>query len=237
MGSRITKKTFEQIIAQEIPKYFISLDFAEAAPGAFCRQRGVVRQGFGLTPNPSFSHFHVPVGVALPAIDRRIDYVDFGGRHYPTLLVSRWLGEFKGTPRRHDIYYHFSTEDELRKIAQKVYADFKEQAEPWLANLTTVESVAKCFHLSRIAPTSDREGRRPDPFAWAIYGWLLHELGQEDESRTWLQRARDHLRQPCVMKSGQFVPRTTRGLRSLSLRAEESRLLDLLEQDLSNELL
>lgn len=265
MGTKVTKKLFERVTSEEATRLFSSLGFVEAEPGAFRRECGEVSHGFGFTPNPSFTHFHIPVGVDVPALVARTDYIDFAGEHYATLIVSRWLGELKPSYTRSDIYYHFATVEEMRGTFPQVYDDFVEQAEPWLAGLTTIESVAKEFYKWRIGPpsmtnpssrdpsTGNTRGwlsglfgsytgpqstgdtRRPDPFAWAIYGWLLQEAGQKDDARPWLLKAYDFLQQPEHMKAGRLVPRGTPGSRPIPRRAEEDRLSELLRKDVETE--
>ena len=231
MGTRVTKNLFERVTSENVSSLFVPLGFTEVDRGAFDRQRGEVLHGFGFTPNPSFTHFHVPVGVNVPTILQRTDYVDFAGAHYPTLLVSRWLGEFKPKCRRSDIYYDFATVEQMREKFPLVYSDFVEQAEPWLARLTTVDAVADEFYRWRIAPPSTGEVRRPDPFAWAIYGWLLQEAGHDDESKQWLSRALDELHRPKFGKAGQLVPEGTKGARLIAPTAPETRLRELLEAE------
>jgi hypothetical protein len=231
VGTKVTKKLFERVVSEEVTHLFSSLGFVETEPGAFDRERGDVVHGFGFTPNPSFTHFHVPVGVNVPALVARTDYLDFGGAHYPTLLVSRWLGELKPHYTRSDIYYHFATVEEMRGKFPQVYTDFVEQAEPWLARLTTVDAVADEFYKWRIAPPLTGEVRPPDPFAWALYGWLLQEAGHGEQAGEWLSRALKELRRPKYSKAGQIVPEGTRNSRLIPPSDSERRLQELLEND------
>jgi len=229
VGTRVTKKLFERITSEEATRLFSALGFVETEPGAFTRECGEVSHGFGFTPNPSFTHFHVPVGAYVSALEERLDYGR--GIHCPGLLVSRWLGELKPDYTRSDIYYHFATVEEMRAKFPQVYTDFVEQAEPWLARLTTIDAVADEFYQWRIAPPSIGEVRPPDPFAWALYGWLLQEAGHGEEAGPWLSRALKELRRPKYMKAGQFVPEGTRHARLIPQSPSERRLQELLEDD------
>jgi hypothetical protein len=233
MGNKVTKKLFEKVTAEEAARHFSALGFAESEPGAFTRKCGAVVHGFGFTPNPSFTHFHMPVGAYLPSLNARLDYVAFGGPHYPTLLVSRWLGEFNENFTRHDYYFHFASLEQLREKFPKVYSDFVEQAEPWLAGLTTVGAVAREFHKWRLAPPEPGVVRPPDPFAWATYGWLLQEADQQLEGQQWLEQSLDQLKEPAFyVKGAHFVPIGTPGARPIPRRPEELRLIEMLKRDL-----
>ena len=231
MGTKVTKRLFERVSSEEATRLFSSLGFVESEAGAFRRDCGDVLHGFGFTPNPSFTRFHVPVGVDVPALVSRSDYIDFAGAHYATLIVSHWLGEFKPFQRQSDIYYHFATVEEMRGKFPKVYTDFIEQAEPWLARLRSIDAVADEFHKWRIAPLSTGEVRPPDPFAWALYGWLLQEAGHREEASEWLSRALAELRRPKYMKAGQIVAKGTRGFRLIPPSDPERRLQELLEKE------
>jgi hypothetical protein len=114
-----------------------------------------------------------------------------------------------------------------------VYADFIEQAEPWLAQMTTVEGVAREFYKLRIGPVPSGETRPPDPYAWAQYGWLLQESGKPEEGRPWLQRALDFLRQPAHMQAGRLVVYSLPGSTPIPMTAEDNRLLELLNKGLA----
>ena len=228
VAGRVTKRTFEEFVSREINALFASLDYAEASPGAFCRRRGAVIHGFGLTPNPSYTHFHVPVGVQVLAISRRLDYVD--GANYPAHLVSRWLGEFKSTYTSADTHFHFANLDQLHIVLQRVRSEFEIQAEPWLKQLGTIEEVAQEFFRRRVQnPLNDGGARAPDPFAWAIYGWLLEALGQEREAKQWFERAREELSIVWYMKNGRRVDPSTKGAQRMPQPIEESRLLELID--------
>jgi hypothetical protein len=172
----------------------------------------------------------MPVGVYVPSLNERLDYAAFGGTHYPTLLVSRWLGEFKSKPTSDDYYYYFATVEQLRFLFPRVHADFVEQAEPWLAELTSIEATAKEFYKQRIAPPSTGESRFPDPFAWATYGWLLQAVGVDVEAKHWLKRAAEELQRPLYGKGGQLVPEGTKGARIIPRNEAELRLQELLEK-------
>src|SRR4029078_3286088 len=165
--TRLTKSILCQTVAAIAPKLFGQLNFGETEPCVFWRQCGEVEQGLFLTPNPSLSHLTVDVGTNVPAIDNRLDY----GRGGPstTLLVSRPLSLLRSEGQGERTYYHFANVEELREKLPEVYADFVEQAEPWLARLTTVEDVAKEFFKGRIAPPASGGIRPRDAFAWAIY--------------------------------------------------------------------
>jgi hypothetical protein len=176
MGTRTTRARYIQIIDEEVLPLFSSLGFEAQEPAAFTRQRGDVVHGVFFAPDPSYTRFHVPVGAVVPVINERLDYVR-GGKALG-LIVSRWLGEFKPNFTRDDYYYHFATVEQMRAQIPKMYSDFLEQAEPWLADMTSVEGVAKEFYKLRIGPAPSGETRPPDPYAWAQYGWLLQESGK-----------------------------------------------------------
>jgi len=230
MGEKVTKARFLRIIDENAP-IFSELGFAQTEPAVFFRQRGEVEQGFFLTPNPSYTHFTVEVGANVPAVAGRIDFVDFGhGRGCTSLLVSRPLGLLRSDMQGERTFYHFATVEQMREKMPQVYADFLEQAGPWLARLTTTEEVAREFFKWRLAPPSTGDTRRPDPFAWAIYGWLLQEAGHKEDARSWLVRAYDFLQQPEHMKAGRLVPRGTPGSRPIPRRAEDERLMHLIKK-------
>ena len=234
MGTRTTTSNFLQTISEEWPNFFSKLGFAYTESAVFWRKLGAVEHGFFLMPNPTPTHFSVDVGVYVPAIESRSDYVR--GAHATTLVVSRPLGLLRSDGREERTLYHFATVEELRARLPTVYADFVEQAEPWLETLATVEDVAKEFHKWRIALPSKGRTRPTDPFAWATYGWLLQEAGRKLEAQPWLKRALDQLKEPTFYtKGGHFVPIDTPGARPVPRTAEESRLIELLRGDLELE--
>lgn len=233
MGTRTTKKLYFKTLAEEAPKFFSQLGFAYTEPGVLWRTLGVVDHGFFLTPDPSCTHYSVEVGANVAGLDERLDYVSSGGAHYTTLLVSRPLGLLRPPGRKGEqLHYHFATVEELRTTFPHLYADFVERAEPWLAGLTTVEDVAKEFHKWRIAPPGPKLTRPPDPFAWAIYGWLLKEAGNELQARPWLERALAEVRRPMQEKVGRIIPRGNERAGAIKLNEAEMRLGELLEQEL-----
>lgn len=231
MGTRITKEMFKRVTSEESSKLFTRLGFNESEHGTLMRESGDIVHAFGFTPNPSFTRFHVPVGAYVPSLEARFDYLN--GVHCPGLLVSRWLGEFKPRYGQSDVYYHFATVEAMRKKLAQVYTDFVDQAEPWLARLTTIEEVSKEFFKWRIAPPAAGHNRPPDPFAWAIYGWLLREAGHDEDARRWLVQAHDFLQQPEAMKADRLIPRAIPALQPTLRRAEEDRLMELLKRDLA----
>jgi hypothetical protein len=230
MRTNVTKKLFQEAVSKDVGDLFLPLGFTEDEAGAFTRECGKVSHGFGVVSNPSFTHFQVPVGAFVPAIDRFLDCIS--GEHYPSLLVSRFLGMFKPDRRQRYIHYHFGTLVELRAQFPKMHADFVEQAEPWLAGLATIDDVAAEFYKLRIAAPSPKITRPPDPFAWAQYGWLLRESGRELEAKPWLERAYDQLKEPTFWtKGGHFVPIGTPGAKPIPRRPEEVRLAELLRKE------
>ena len=231
MGTRTTKENFLETVADEGPKLFSQLGFYYRQPAVFWRKLGAVEHGFFLTADPTPTQFHVSVGAHVPGLEERFDYID--GEPLTSLVVSRPLGLLRKDGKGERTIYYFSTVEQMRGVFPKVYADFLEEAEPWLETLVTVDDVAREFHRWRIAPPSPGETRPPDPFAWAQYGWLLQEAGNRLEAQPWLERALDQLREPAFyMKGGAFVPIGTKGARPVPRLPEELRLIELLRSDL-----
>jgi hypothetical protein len=232
---KLTKKRIERIASEKLRLLFSPLNFVERAPGAFCRDVGRVSHGFGLSFHPSLGQFHVPVGAYVPEIKKKTNYIDFEGADYPTLLVSRWLGEFKQSHTTSDYYYRFGSVAELEALLLKVHSDFVAQAEPWLGSLSTIDDVAAEFYRRRIAPQKSDPQAPVNPFAWADYGWLLQAAGREMEARPWLERAYEYVKQPKYMQKGRLIVRSLPGSRTIPLTAEDNRLIELLEKDLGIE--
>lgn len=230
MRRKVTKDEFIKIKSEEVPKYFTSLGFVEQEPGAFTRPRQGFLHGFGLVEDRSVVQFCVPVGVTVPAIWPKADFIMQG--RYPALEVSHRLGEFRNNMRGLDRWYSFYTADELKEAIKTMHADFVEQAEPWLQRFETLEDVAEEYYRYRIGPPCMGEERPPDPAAWATYGWLLQELGRDD-ARDWLARAYNEVRIPLFMKHGRPVPPGTRGAREMPLSPEAKRLEQLLRDSLA----
>lgn len=231
MGTRTTKSLFETTASQEVNKRFSSLGFVEIQPGVFDRHCGAVVHGFGLSTDSTYTRFSVDVGVNVPALVDRMDNVR--GVHCETFAVSRPLGLLRPPGVKGGrTFYYFATVEELRDVFPRVYADFVEQAEPWLATLTTVEDVAKEFHKWRIVPPGPKLTRPPDPFAWAIYGWLLKEAGNELQAKPWLERALEEVRRPMQDKEGRIIPRGNERAGAIKLNGAEMRLGELLEREL-----
>jgi hypothetical protein len=233
MGRRITKFEFLEVVHDEVPKHFAETGFLLKRPAAYWRNVGAVEQGMFLYPDSDFTRIHVPTGAQVPELDRRFETIR-GGR-YGSLLVSRWLGEFKQPIKRTDSYYYYRNLEDLRSVIARVHHDFVEQAEPWLAQLVTIDDVAREFHAFRIASKPGEE-RPPDPFGWAMYGWLLQAAGRELEAKPWLKMALEQFNKPAFYAKGiQIVPIGTRGAKPLPRTPEELRTIELLKIDLGVE--
>jgi len=148
--------------------------------------------------------------------------------HYPALTISQRLGELRNHGTGIEEWYGVSSNEELSGVFDRVYRDFVEQAQPWLEELDSLESVAGEFFQRRIGVPASGENRRPDPFAWAAYGWMLEELGKKEESEDWLRRAACELLRPNYMKNGRLLDHDEDGATQLQKSQEEERLLQLL---------
>ena len=231
--AKITKAAFLSVVHEEVTNHFQAAGFACREQAVFWRNVGALEQGIVFYPDSDFTRIHIPTGANVPALYPRFDYID--GGHYGSLLVSRWLGEFKLPIKRSDCYYYFRNLDDLRGVIARVHHDFVEQAEPWLAQLVTVDDVAREFHAFRIASKPGEE-RPPDPFGWAMYGWLLQAAGRELEARPWLEMALEQFDKPAFYAKGiQIVPIGTRGAKPLPRTPEELRTVELLKSDLGVE--
>jgi hypothetical protein len=231
MGTRTTEELLKQTVAEEAGPMLARLGFVEEIVGAYWRDVGGIRHGVFFMPR-SVTGFSVQVGASMSSLEReRLDYVDFGGEHHSTLLVSRPLGLLRREPPRERTIYYFATVEEMRAVFPRVYADFVEQAEPWLATITTVSDVAREFYKWRVEPTLSGQPHVPDPFAWAIYGWLLQDIARHDEARPWLERALEELRRPAEA-TGRLIPRGSPAGR-IAMSEGEARLAELLERDLA----
>ena len=229
----MTKRQFQRLCAQEVPGLFSPLGFTEIEPGAYCRARPGFFHGFGFTFSRSTVRYCVPFGVTVPVIDQRGDFVMQG--HYPALLVSHRLGEFRKNMRGVEKWYDCNSPEELKDSLRIVHADFLAEAEPQLAGLQTLDDVTAAYYRYRIGRPTTGEDRPPDPFAWATYGWLLQELGRQAEARSWLERAYAETTRSIYAKGGQIVPKGTKGCVLLDRSLEEKRLRALLEKELTFE--
>jgi hypothetical protein len=222
------KRDFDRCASRCVPEIFGSLGFSETDPGAFTRPVENILHGFGFTLHRSHAQFCVPVGVSVPCLHPKVEHVMQG--HYPALTISQRLGELRNSGTGIEQWYSVSSNDELSNVFELVYRDFVEQALPWLEELNSLDSVAREFFQRRIAPPPTGEKRRPDPFAWAIYGWMLEESGKKEESEDWLRRATFELVRPTYMKNGRLLDHDEAGATQLQKSQEEERLLQLLRQ-------
>jgi hypothetical protein len=227
----MVKKELWGLMSREVPPLFSSLGFTENEPGAFMRVCAGFVQGFGFSPNRSVTQFFVPVGVTVPALWPKNDFIDQG--HYPSLIVSRRLGEFRKKMRGLDEWYPCATDAEFRAALPRVKADFVAQAVPWLERFKTLEDVASDYYFYRIGPPTGGGRRPPDPFAWAMYGWLLQAIGKNEEAKGWLEKAYYEVRMPLFIdRTGRFVSEHTAGARAYKRPEPEERLEELLRQSL-----
>lgn len=188
---KVTRTDFRAIVAEEVTNRFGSLGFKEHDAGAFGRAHTGFIQGFGVTPDSSLMKFCVSVGVLIPALWVKEDYLL--GIHAPGFKISHRLGEFRNSFTGIDTWYHFYTSTELRSCFDTVRDDFMAQAVPWLERLRNLDDVVAEYYRYRIGPLSSGDERPPNPFAWASYGWMLELIGQPGVAREWLVRAREHL--------------------------------------------
>lgn len=200
MRKKVTRGEFRKIGAEEILCRLGNLGFTEYYAGAFGRRREGFIQGVGLSPDASMMKFCVSVGFVIPALWDKTDFIL--GSHTTRFEISHRLGEFRDNLTGLEIWYHFYTEAELRACFGRVYADFQEQALPWLERFPTLTDVAGEYYRYRIGPLAEGEKRPADPFAWAMYGWMLDLIGQPDNARVWLTRAREHIAEQGLAKDG-----------------------------------
>jgi hypothetical protein len=186
--------------------------------------------GFGFTLHRSSPQFCVPIGVDVPCLRPKADYMMQG--RCPSLTVSHRLGEFRNGMRGSESWYTFSTETDLVEVLKRVHEDFVEQALPWLNQFNTLDDVAAAYYRRNIGPPLTGEIRRPNPFAWAWYGWMLEEMRRAEESKVWLKRASDELAKPMYMKEGKLLADWELGAKELARSGEEKRLEKLLEESL-----
>jgi len=230
MRKKVTRSEFRRIATDEVLTRFGPLGFTEYDACAFGRERDAFIEGFGLSPDLSVMQFYVSVGFLIPALWDRERFI-LGG-HSPGFEISHRLGHFRNNLTGLQTPYHFYTASELRACFNKVYTDFEEQALPWLEKFPTLEDVIAEYYRYRIGPPPGGEKRQPDPFGWAIYGWMLEELGRTEESHEWLTRSYEQLRRTTYMKDGITVAEGTKGSQAVPPSPEQQRLNQLLRQSL-----
>ena len=191
--NKISRSEFRKLCEEEVASRFGSLGFKEYDAGAFGRERSGFIQGFGLSPDSSLRQFCVPVGVLVPALWKKDDYIL--GAHAPSFEISHRLGEFRNNCTGIDIWYHFNTERELRSCFDQIYDDFTAQALPWLERFQTLNDVVEEYYRYRLGPLESGEVRPPNPFVSASYAWMLELIGRPHQAREWIVRAREELAQ------------------------------------------
>lgn len=191
MRKKVTRSEFKRIVAEEVLVRLGNLGFKEYGPGTFGRQQEGYVQGLGVSPDVAMMKFCVRVGFVLPSLWDKTAFVL--GAHTPALEISHRLGQFRNSLTGLETWYHFYTEGELRACFDRVHDDFLDQALPWFERFATLQDVVDEYYRYRIAPLPDGERRSADPFASAMYGWMLQLVGQPVKSREWLMRARDQI--------------------------------------------
>jgi len=180
--------------------------------------------------------FRVVVGIHVPVLrsmGKFIEQGDFAGLH-----ISHSLGQFRNTDcTAPETWYGFRTSEQLKQAIEKMHGDFLNQAVPWLGQFQGLADVATYFYKKRIEDTSKSIRSYgvspPDPFAWAIYGWMLEELGKREEAISWWQKAYEEVHRPLfVDKSGRSVLEGTKGAKLVRHPDAEERLEELLRQSL-----
>jgi hypothetical protein len=122
---------------------------------------------------------------------------------------------------------------DLNIAMDAMWTDFNVQAEPWLRKFNTIEEIAWAFYEQRLKENLvEGKMRRPDPIAWAIYGWLLAQSGKAEESHEWLNKAQDEVTKPIYVKRGRIYSEKIAGARQIPRADPEQRLKEILEKEI-----
>ena len=176
---------------------------------------------------PTKDAFKVVVGIHVPARAKRMEILNHDNIPWPE--VSSSLGILD---RKQETWYEFTDADSLKDAIDRMWLDFKTQAEPWLNNFNTIRDVANDYFEGHIAENLLEGMKRwPSPMSWAIYGYLLIEAGDMSAGRKWLTKARRELDKPRFMKGGQIYFEKVPGSQEIPLSDDRRGLMQILNKE------
>lgn len=235
MVTTVSRREFEQVLRDQGVASFGRLGYRpkDDQPCTFLLESQELVKGFICVRDRSLTHFRVQVGVSASALLPKIQVIN-RSRHVG-LQLSRLLGEFPNSIRGVPTCYYFKTPGQLASAVNRMYADFVQEALPWLDSLQSIEDLARGYWQRWL--TSFIHGESPGPPAGvlAMYGWLLQESGHTDEAQPWLQRAHAGLSQPVHTPNDRVVPAGPNGSAQIRLSPELARLKQLIAESLTSQ--
>lgn len=174
--------------------------------------------------------FCVCIGIHLPFLQDKLR--ESSGPKILAPLISRYLGQTDSGGCQK--WYRFFKKDELEKAVADVRKDFEVSGVPWLEKFSRLSQVCRYFFETRIARLDDGRERRANPTSWAIYGWLLQESGEAEESKKWLEKALLEFEKPHYVLKNKFFTEPVPGARALPRSPHEQFIAKLIERDLNN---
>ena len=208
--------------------------------GIFVREQDRFWNGFAVVPSRNQPHScYAGIGLHVPALRDRLKFID----QVPDIVgfeISHRLGTYREGARLVglDEWYGFRNEKQLMEAMDRMFGHFEAWALPWYEQFQGLEDVAREFYRYRIEDLPEKRPpgigpKAPDPFGWALYGWMLEEIGKKEDAHAWLRRAYDEVHRPLFVDAqGRPISKTTRGAKPVRHPDAEERLEELLRQSL-----
>ena len=233
----LTKKEFWGKCQPAVTEQCAQWGFRAEQQGIFMRPLDNIWHGLAIVMNwHGPDSFYVLHGVHVPALHGKMPYIT--DRSYRGFEIDHRLGTYrKNGMEGTDVWYQCRDMRQLDDGLARMFRDFEAWALPWYERFRTLHDVAAEFRRTRIddPPGDWPKGagpRPPDPFGWAMYGWMLEEIGHREEANLWLHKAYDEVTKPLYTKDGRMVPEGVKGARKTRHPPEEERLEELLRQSL-----
>jgi hypothetical protein len=226
----LDKTSFWKIAHPYLEQQLAKWGFGPEEQGQFMRKHEGYWDGIEIGLLRGDRDFRVHVGIHMPALHHSSNFI--GKWDHRTFPITGFMFD-----------YPFVNEWELReRLEQRMLPRLEKEALPWFDRFLTLSDVTEEFYDRRVKPNPMKKLADPvlnpsDAFGWAMYGWLLEELGRHDEAKQWLERAYTEVRRPLfVDKYGGAVAVGTKGARSIRHPESEERLEELLRQSLKRPL-
>lgn len=203
--------------------------FREVGPLVLARERGLLRDVIRVSfANARRDRICVQYGVTFPTLIQEV---------VAALLPDKNAkGEWVSEPLKDQRTYVCFTEDQIREYIPKAVSDLREEAFSWMAKFQKPKDVVNAWHLRNIS--SEEPSSKViagGPTRWAIYGFMLLDLGERDNARRWLIRAGDELAKPVFTDGVRFETWPFPGCKKLGPSPEETCLLGLVRKALVNQ--
>ncbi len=221
-------RKFNRLVERLVGQNASTLNFIHYKRLCFVRPRNQWKDVFFLDLlRPTKDAFKVVVGIHVPARAKRMEILNHDNIPWPEVSRSLGILDYK-----QETWYEFTDADSLKDAIDRMWLDFKTQAEPWLNNFNTIQDIANGYFEGHIAENL-LEGmkRNPSPMSWTIYGYLLIEAGNTATGREWLAKASRELDKPIFWKGSQRFYEKVPGSRETPRSKDEQGLIQILDKE------